>query len=51
MVLYAEKKGLQVVQYRDNIKDLKNNNPVVIFVDYGIWVYQQNYFMVIISIS
>ena len=53
MVLYVQDKGLQVIQYRGNIKDLKKNidlgYPVVVLVDYGFWVYQQNHFMVIIG--
>ena len=51
MVLYVQDKGLQVIQYRGNIKDLKKNIdlgcPVIVLVDYGFWVYQQNHFMVI----
>ena len=53
MVLYAQNKGLQVIQYQGNIKDLKKNidlgYPVVVLVDYGFWVYQQNHFMVIVG--
>jgi len=39
MVLYVRKKGLQVIRYRGNIKDLKKNidlgYPVIVMVDYG----------------
>lgn len=51
MVLYARKKGLDVVQSRGSIKSIKENidlgYPVIVLVDYGFWVYQQNHFMVI----
>jgi len=51
MVLYARKKGLHVIQSRGSIKYLKENidlgYPVIVMVDYGFWVYQQNHFMVI----
>lgn len=53
MVLYARKKGLDVVQSRGNIKYLKENidlgYPIIVMVDYGFWVYQQNHFMVIVG--
>lgn len=53
MVLYARKKGLHVIQSRGNIKYLKENidlgYPVIVLVDYGFWVYQQNHFMVIVG--
>ena len=53
MVLYARKKGLDVVQSRGGIKSIKENidlgYPVIVLVDYGFWVYQQNHFMVIVG--
>jgi ABC-type bacteriocin/lantibiotic exporter with double-glycine peptidase domain len=53
MVLYAQKKGLDVGQSRGSIKSIKENidlgYPVVVLVDYGFWVYQQNHFMVIVG--
>ena len=53
MVLYARKKGFDVVQSRGSIKSIKENidlgYPVIVLVDYGFWVYQQNHFMVIIG--
>ena len=53
MVLYVQDKGLQVIQYRGDIKDLKKNidlgYPVIVLVDYGFWVYQQNHFMAIVG--
>ena len=53
MVLYAQGKGLQVIQYKGGIKDIKKNidlgYPVIVLVDYGFWMYQQNHFMVIVG--
>jgi len=53
MVLYAQDKGLQVIQYKGSIKDLKKNidlgYPAIVLVDYGFWVYQQNHFMVVVG--
>jgi predicted double-glycine peptidase len=55
MVLYAQKKGLQAILYKGTIKDLRDNidsgYPVVVLVDYGFWVYQQNHFMVVVGYS
>lgn len=53
MVLYAQKNGLNVIRSNGNrnINYLKKNvdlgYPVIVMVDYGFWVYQQNHFMVI----
>lgn len=53
MVLYAERKGLKVRQYKGSIEDIKRNidlgYPVIVLVDYGFWVYQQNHFMVVVG--
>jgi len=53
MVLYARKKGLDVVQSRGSIKSIKENidlgYPVIVLIDYGFWVYQQNHFMVVVG--
>jgi predicted double-glycine peptidase len=53
MVLYAQKKGLQAILYKGSIKDLRDNidsgYPVIVLVDYGFWVYQQNHFIVVIG--
>jgi ABC-type bacteriocin/lantibiotic exporter with double-glycine peptidase domain len=53
MVLYAERKGLKVRQYGGNIEEIKRNidlgHPVIVLVDYGFWVYQQNHFMVVVG--
>lgn len=48
---YARGKGFNARQYAGGIEDLKKNIlediPPVIFVDYGILVYQRNHFMVV----
>lgn len=53
MTLYASNKGLEAVQYEGCITDLKKNidlgYPLIVLVDYGFWVYQQNHFMVVIG--
>jgi ABC-type bacteriocin/lantibiotic exporter with double-glycine peptidase domain len=51
MVLYARKKSLKADQYRGSIEDIKtkidSGYPLIVLVDYGLWVVQQNHFMVI----
>ncbi|MBI5056912.1 MAG: peptidase C39 family protein [Nitrospirae bacterium] len=51
MILYAERKGFKADQYEGSIEDIKKNidagNPLIVMVDYGIWVYQKNHFMVV----
>ena len=53
MGFYAEKKGLKARQYRGGWEDLKkgidSGVPLIVLVDYGFWVYQQNHFMVVIG--
>lgn len=53
MVLYARRKGLKAVQYEGNITDFKKNidlgYPLIVLVDYGFWIYQQNHFMVVVG--
>ncbi len=53
MVLYAEKKGLKTDFYQGSVKDLKDKIdsgfPLIVLVDYGFWVYQQNHFMVVVG--
>jgi ABC-type bacteriocin/lantibiotic exporter with double-glycine peptidase domain len=53
MVLYAEKKGLKADSYEGSVKDLKDKIdlgfPIIVLVDYGFWVYQQNHFMVVVG--
>jgi predicted double-glycine peptidase len=53
MVLYAQSKGLNAIQYKGNMNDLKKNMesgyPVIVLVDYGISLYQANHFMVVVG--
>ncbi len=53
MVLYAQRKGLNAIQYKGNMNDLKKNiesgYPVIVLVDYGISLYQANHFMVVVG--
>jgi len=51
MISYAEKKGLKANYYKGSFDDIKNKinlgYPVIVLVDKGFWIYQQNHFMVI----
>jgi len=51
MVIYAKKKGLKADQYRGSFEDIKNRinqgYPLIVLVDYGLWLVQQNHFMVV----
>ena len=53
MVLFAEKKGLKATQYQGSWEDLKRNiqanQPLVVLVDEGFWVYEKNHFMVAVG--
>lgn len=53
MILYAEKRGLKVHHYEGSFEDIKGNidsgYPVIVMVDYGFWVFQQNHFMVVVG--
>jgi predicted double-glycine peptidase len=53
MILYAQSKGLNALQYKGNLEDLKKNiesdYPVIVLVDYGFSIYQVNHFMVVIG--
>ncbi len=53
MVLFAEKKGLKASQYRGSLEDLKrnidSNQPLVVLVDEGFWVYQKDHYMVVVG--
>jgi len=53
MILYAERKGLKARQYKGSADDIKRNIdlgcPLIVLVDYGFWVYQQNHFMVVVG--
>ena len=51
MLLYAQRKGLDAVQYAGSWDDLKakigGGQPLIVLVDYGIWVYRKDHFMVV----
>ncbi len=53
MVLYAQKKGLDAVQYEGSMDDLRKNidsrHPIIVLVDYGFFSIQANHFMVVIG--
>ncbi len=53
MLLYVHRKGLKAGKYKGSPEDIKNNigsgYPVIVLVDYGFWVYQQNHFMVVVG--
>lgn len=53
MILYAEKKGMKAIHYKGSVDDIKNKidlgYPVIVLVDLGFWVYQQNHFMVVVG--
>jgi len=53
MVLYAERKGFGASQYRGSLEDLKrnidSNQPLVVLVDDGFWVYEKAHFMVVVG--
>jgi len=51
MILYAKKKGFNAGQYQGSYDDIQRNVesgvPLVVMVDYGFWVYQQNHYMIV----
>ncbi len=53
MLAYVEEKGLRAKQFKGSVKDILNHiqsgHPLIILVDYGLWVYQKNHFMVIVG--
>lgn len=53
MILYTEKKGMKAVHYKGSIEDIKKKidagYPMIVMVDLGFWVYQQNHFMVVVG--
>ena len=53
MVLYVERRGLKVRQYRGSFEDVKSKidsgYPLIVLVDEGFLVYQKNHFMVVIG--
>ena len=53
LVFYAERLGLKASHYRGSIEDLRkkidSGFPLVVMVDYGFWVYEQNHFMTVLG--
>jgi ABC-type bacteriocin/lantibiotic exporter with double-glycine peptidase domain len=53
MILYAQAKGLHAEQYRGSVENMKINIdarfPLIVMVDYGFSLYQQNHFMVVVG--
>ncbi|MBI4824694.1 MAG: peptidase C39 family protein [Nitrospirae bacterium] len=53
MVFYAEKKGLKTAQEIHSLEGIKDaidsGYPLLVMVDYGFWVYEQNHFMVVVG--
>jgi ABC-type bacteriocin/lantibiotic exporter with double-glycine peptidase domain len=53
MILYAKRKGLKAQHYKGSLEDIRGSidsgYPLIVLVDYGFWVYQQNHFMVIVG--
>jgi len=53
MVLYSEKKGMEVTHYKGSMDDIRNKidlgYPVIVLVDLGLLIYQQNHFMVVVG--
>ena len=51
MILYAKKRGFDAGQYQGSYDDIQRNVdsgvPLVVMVDTGFWVYQQNHYMVV----
>jgi ABC-type bacteriocin/lantibiotic exporter with double-glycine peptidase domain len=53
MIWYAEWKGLKARQYKGSVDEIKRHvdmgHPLIVIVDYGFWVYEQNHFMVVVG--
>jgi len=53
MILYTERKGLKARHYKGSLEDIRSNidsgYPLIVLVDYGFWVYQNNHFMVVVG--
>jgi ABC-type bacteriocin/lantibiotic exporter with double-glycine peptidase domain len=53
MVLYAQEKGFSATDYSGSITDLREKidtgSPIIVMVDYGLWVWQKNHFMVVVG--
>ena len=53
MILYAERKGLRALHYEGSLEDIRSHidsgYPLIVLVDDGFWVYEQNHFMVVVG--
>ncbi len=53
MILYSKKKGMKVNHYQGSMEDIKtkidSGYPIIVLVDLGLLVYQQNHFMVVVG--
>lgn len=53
MILYARAKGLKATHYQGDLDDLRGKidlgYPLIVLVDHGFFVYQQNHFMVVLG--
>lgn len=53
MILYAERKGMKALHYKGDVFDMRSKidmgYPVIVLVDLGFWIYQQNHFMVVVG--
>ncbi len=53
MIGFPEKKGMKAVHYQGNMEDIRNKiesgYPLIVLVDLGVLVYQQNHFMVVVG--
>ena len=53
MMLYPEKKGMKAIYYKGSMVDIRNKidlgYPMIVLVDLGFLVYQQNHFMVVVG--
>jgi ABC-type bacteriocin/lantibiotic exporter with double-glycine peptidase domain len=53
MILFAEKKGMKALYYKGSVDDIKSKidlgYPVIVLIDLGLWLYQQNHFMVVVG--
>lgn len=53
MVLYAERKNLKTRDYRGSLEDIREKidleHPLIVLVDDGFWIYQNNHFMVVVG--
>ncbi len=53
MIVYPQKKGFVAEQYSGSMEDLRekidSGYPLIVFIDYGFWVMQENHFMVVVG--